>query len=60
MLDLLNMGDVAKELRVSIHTVRAWAFQRRFPVIKLGRRVFVERAAMEKFVREGLVEARKK
>ncbi len=33
--------EVAKELKVSIHTVRAWGFQKCFPVVKLGRRVLV-------------------
>jgi excisionase family DNA binding protein len=58
MLDLMDLEDVARELKISIHTVRAWGYQKRFPTIKLGRRVLVERAAIERFVHESIIEAR--
>jgi len=58
VLSLLSLQEVSEELKVSIHTVRAWAFQRRFETIKLGRRRMVERAALEKFVRDGVIAAR--
>lgn len=57
MLDLMDMEDVARELKISIHTVRAWGYQKRFPTIKLGRRVLAEREAIERFVRESVIEA---
>jgi excisionase family DNA binding protein len=57
MLNLLSLQEAAEEARISIFTVRAWRHQRRFPVVKLGRRVLIEREAWEKFVRSGLVEA---
>ncbi|MGD0230110.1 MAG: helix-turn-helix domain-containing protein [Syntrophorhabdales bacterium] len=60
MLNLMSLEEVARELKVSIHTVRSWGFQKRFPVVKLGRRVLVEREALERFVRAGVVEARSK
>ena len=60
MLNLMCLEEVAKELKISIHTVRAWGFQKRFPTVKLGRRVLVEREALERFVRAGVVEARSK
>jgi len=55
----MSLEEVAKELKISLHTVRAWGFQKRFPVIKLGRRVLVEREALEKFVRGNVVEAKR-
>ena len=58
MLNLMSLEEVAKELKVSIHTVRAWGFQKRFPVVKLGRRVLVEREALERFVRGSIREGR--
>jgi hypothetical protein len=56
-MNLLDLEEIARESRLSIHTVRAWRRQRRFPVVKLGRRVLVLREDWEKFVRSGLVEA---
>ncbi|MGD0656650.1 MAG: helix-turn-helix domain-containing protein [Syntrophorhabdales bacterium] len=58
MMNLLSLEEAAKELKISIHTIRAWSYQKRFPVVKLGRRVLVEREALEKFVRGNVVEAR--
>ena len=58
MLNLMSLEEVAETLRVSIHTVRAWGFQKRFPVVKLGRRVLVEREALEQFVRGNVIEGR--
>lgn len=60
MLNLMSLEEAAKELKISLHTIRAWSFQKRFPTIKLGRRVLVEREALERFVRAGVVEARSK
>jgi excisionase family DNA binding protein len=58
MIDLLNLNEVAKELRISIHTVRAWVFQERFPVVRLGRRVLLRRSDLEAFVNKNVVEAK--
>lgn len=56
-MNLLTLEELAEEGRVSIFTIRAWRHQRRFPVVKLGRRVLVERSVWERFVRAGAVEA---
>jgi len=56
-MNLLDLEEIAKESKLSIHTIRAWRRQRRFPVVKLGRRVLVLREDWEKFVRSGFVEA---
>lgn len=57
MLDLLNLEEAAKELRVSIHTMRGWSQKGRFPKVKLGRRVLIKREDLEEFVRRGEVKA---
>lgn len=59
MLNLMNLEEVAKELKISIHTARSWSYQKRWPIVKLGRRVLVERESIEKFVRGNIIEARK-
>ena len=58
MLDLLNLKEAAAMLKVSIHTVRSWTYQRKFPVVRLGRRVLVRRKDMEDFVEKNLIQAR--
>lgn len=59
MLSLVSLEEAAKELRVSLFTMRAWRAQRRFPVCKLGRRVLIKREDLEAFVQRGVIEARK-
>jgi excisionase family DNA binding protein len=56
-MNLLSLEELAEEGKVSIFTIRAWRHQRRFPVVKLGRRVLVQREDWEKFVKAGRVEA---
>jgi excisionase family DNA binding protein len=58
MSDLLNVREGAKELRLSIHTIRAWIFQKRLPVVRLGRRVLLKREDLEKLIEENTYEAR--
>ena len=60
MPDLLNLKEGAKELRVSIHTLRAWTYQKRIPIVRLGRRVLVRRQDLEAFVSKNIVEARER
>jgi excisionase family DNA binding protein len=58
MLNLLSLDEAARELKVSLHTVRAWVFQRRFETVKLGRRRMVDRATLEAFVQKSVIAAR--
>jgi excisionase family DNA binding protein len=58
MLNLLSLEEAAEELKISLHTMRAWAFQRRFATLKLGRRRMVEREELERFARAGVIAAR--
>lgn len=58
MLNLLSLDEAAKEIKVSLHTIRAWVFQRRFETLKIGRRRMVEREVLERFARSGVIQAR--
>jgi excisionase family DNA binding protein len=57
MLNLLSLNEAARELHVSVHTIRLWAFQRRFDTLKLGRRRLIEREVLERFARSRLIAA---
>jgi excisionase family DNA binding protein len=50
MTDLLDVAEGARELKLSIHTIRAWIFQKRLPVVRLGRRVLLKREDLEKLI----------
>ena len=60
MPELLDLKEGAKELRLSIHTLRAWVYQKRIPFVRLGRRVLLRREDLERLVENNLVEARDK
>ena len=57
MADLLNLKEGASELKISIHTLRAWIYQKRLPYVHLGRRVLLRREDIEDLVKRSLVEA---
>jgi excisionase family DNA binding protein len=59
MANLMTLQEVAKELALSIHTLRAWTYQKRFPIVKLGRRVLLKREDVEAFVDENVIDAKK-
>ena len=54
-MDLLSIDEAANELKVSIHTIRSWGYQGRFPLVKLGRRVLIDRETLENFVKKNIV-----
>jgi excisionase family DNA binding protein len=58
MPELLDLKEGAKELRLSIHTLRAWVYQRRIPFVRLGRRVLLRRSDLENLINENVVEAK--
>jgi len=58
MSQLLNLREGAQELKLSIHTLRAWIYQKRIPFVRLGRRVLLRREDLEAFVNKNLVEAK--
>jgi excisionase family DNA binding protein len=55
MFDLLNQKEAAQALRISIHTLRAWTFQRKVPVVKLGRRVLYRKKDLEDMIEKGRI-----
>jgi len=58
MTELLNLKEAAQRMRVSVYTLRSWSYQRRLPVVKLGRRTFFREEDIEKFINKGLIEAK--
>jgi excisionase family DNA binding protein len=58
MMELLTLIEAARWIRLSPHTLRAWVFQRRIPVVRLGRRVLFRREDVETLVEKSLVEAK--
>lgn len=57
--ELLNLKEGANGLKVSIHTMRAWVFQKKIPVVRLGRRVLLRRVDLENLIDKNIVAARK-
>ena len=57
MPDLLNLKEGAKELKISIHTIRSWIYQKRIPFVRLGRRILLRREDLEELVKKNVVEA---
>lgn len=58
MTELMNLKEASQKLKISIHTLRAWSYQRRIPVVKLGRRTLFREEDIEKFIAKGLIEAK--
>ena len=52
--ELISIKEMLTYLPVAEVTIRSWIFQRRLPVTRIGRRVFVRRETLEKLMREGL------
>ncbi len=59
MLNLMSLEEVAEQLRLSIHTLRAWKIQKRFPIVKLGSRILVKREDVEALVNDNIISADK-
>jgi len=60
MLNLLDSKEAAREMKISIHTLRAWTYQKRLPVVKLGRKSLFRREDIESFVSKSTVQARER
>ena len=45
---LIHVMLVPEWVPVSIATVRAWIFQRKLPVVRIGRLVFIRKEVLEK------------
>ena len=51
---LIPVMLVPERIPVSLATVRAWIFQGKLPVVKIGRMVFIRKEVLEKIEMEGL------
>lgn len=58
MTELLNLREGSEATRLSIHTLRAWIYQKRLPCVRLGRRVLLRREDLEKLITKNLIEAK--
>ena len=48
--NLLSVSEAAEFLRLSEHTIRAWARRGRIPTVRLGSRLLFDRADLERFI----------
>jgi excisionase family DNA binding protein len=48
---LLDIKEIAEKLRVKESTLRAWVFQRRIPIVRIGRLVRFNPSEIEKWLR---------
>ena len=46
--------QIPEKIPVSLPTVRAWILQKKLPVVRVGRKVFIRREVLEKIEMEGL------
>ena len=51
---LIPVMQIPERIPVSLPTVRAWIFQNKLPVVRVGRKVFIRREVLEKIEMEGL------
>ena len=56
--ELLDLREAAQRMKISVFTLRAWSYQRKLPVVKLGRRTLFREEDIEKFINKGLIEAK--
>ncbi len=50
---LMNVDDSARYLGLQPSTLRRWIYERRFPVVKLGRRVLIRQEVLDELIRHG-------
>ena len=55
--NLIPVMQIPERIPISLPTVRAWIFQKKLPVVRVGRKVFIRREVLEKIEMEGLEEA---
>ena len=52
--NLIPVMQIPERIPVSLPTVRAWIFQKKLSVVRVGRKVFIRREVLEKIEMEGL------
>jgi len=55
--NLFTVPETSKLLKISPHTLRSWIFQRKVPVVRLGRRVFFREKDLEEMIKKGFQDA---
>ncbi len=55
--ELLKAQEAAQLLNVSVNTIRMWIWQRRLPVVRLGRAVRLRRGDLEQLIERNREEA---
>ncbi len=56
--ELLSVDEAAALLNIRVSTVRAWILRRRIPFVKLGRRVLLRKADLDRLITESVVPAK--
>ena len=56
MEKLYDVRQGAEALNISPHTVRAWIFQRKLPVVRLGRKILLKEKDLIDLVNHGYQE----
>ena len=54
---LLSLPETAARLSLSIRTVRRWATEGRFPIVRLGGRILVDPDELETWIRDRSIPA---
>jgi excisionase family DNA binding protein len=55
---LKSVDDAARYLGLQPSTLRRWIYERRIPVVKLGRRVLVKAGVLDELIQRGARPAR--
>jgi len=58
MEKLLTVPEAAEALRVSVNTIRAWVFQRKIPVIRVGRKLVFKESDLIKILEKGFQDSK--
>lgn len=53
-IQLITVASAAKQLEMSVQTVRMWAWCGRLPCVRLGRAVRFDKAIINRIAKEGL------
>jgi excisionase family DNA binding protein len=56
--NLFTIPETSRMLKISPHTLRSWIFQKKVPVVRLGRRVLSREKDLEEMVKKGFQDAK--
>lgn len=56
--NLLSVPEASRALKISPHTLRSWIFQKKVPIVRIGRRVLFREKDLEKMIESGVQEAK--